>query len=170
MREKVKITGAEYQQSKAGNRMIVLSLETPTGEKIRHYITFMPTKPDITNRLLDVFFKAFEIEMGNFSFSDWIGKEAEAELVDDEWNGRTYKKVKYFIIKKFVPSPAVKKVLDDIKPQQDDEPEEPEKVPEKKPEPEPEPEKKQEDGWYEVEDFNIEDFEKEFGDGSDFTK
>lgn len=143
MREKVKIVSSEYQQSKAGNRMIVLSLETPTGEKIRHYITFLPAKPDITNRLLDTFFKAFEIKMGDFDFSGWIGKEAEAETAEEEWNGRTYKKVKYFIIKKFVPSPAVKKVLDDIKPQQqDDEPEELQKLPEHK---EVEPEKKQEE-------------------------
>lgn len=143
MRETVKITGAEYQQSKAGNRMIVLSLETTTGEKIKHYLTFMPAKPDITNRLLDTFFKAFEIKLGDFDFTGWIGKEAEAELVEEEWNGRTYKKVKYFIIKKFVPSPAVKKVIDQIKPQQqDDEPEEPEKVPEQK---EAEPEKKPEE-------------------------
>jgi len=142
MRDTVKITGAEYQQSKAGNRMIVLSLETTTGEKIKHYITFLPTKPDITNRMLDTFFKAFEIKMGDFDFAGWIGKEAEAELTEEEWNGRNYKKVKYFVIKKFVPSPAVKKVIDQIKPQQDDEPEEPEKVPEQK---EVEPEKKPED-------------------------
>ena len=156
MRDKVKITGTQFTQSKARNRMINLLLATSAGETIHHYITFLPNKPDVTNRILDSFFKAFEIKSGNFDFSDWLGREAEAELVDEEWNGKMYKKVKYFVIPRFTPSPQVQKVLDDIKPE-----EQPATEPEEKSEPEQQtPEQ--------PEEFFLEDFEKEFGDGTSF--
>lgn len=140
---RVKITHAAFEQSKAGNNMVHITLDAD-GEKINHYITNMPDKKELTTKLLNQFFDAFDIKRKNFEFDQWIGKEADAVLVDSEWNGRTYKKVKYFIIKKFVPSPEIKKVIDQIKTQQqeDDEPEEPEKVPEQK---EVEPEKKPEE-------------------------
>jgi hypothetical protein len=133
MREKVKITGTQYKNSKAGNRMIALTLETPSGERIYHYITFIPDKPDITNRMLDNFFKGFKIKSGNFEFSEWLGQEAEAELADEEWNGRTYKKVKFFVTP-FVPSAPVQKVLDHIKPQVQEE-QQPQPKPQEKPTP-----------------------------------
>lgn len=97
-RYRVRIINAEKAVSKnSGNDMIVLQLEVSGYRSlIWNYISFLPDKPEITNRMLTQLFDAFGIEEGNFNLATYIGKAGAAQIKHDE-TGRA--KIHYFIKK-----------------------------------------------------------------------
>lgn len=98
-KHRIRIKSAEKAVSKSGNDMLVLQFEVSGyNATIYHYITFMPDKPEITNRNLTQFFDAFkDIPDGDFDTSHWIGKVGATTVKHEEYNGNTNAKIGYFI-------------------------------------------------------------------------
>lgn len=97
-RYRVRILNAEKAISKnSGNDMLVLTLEV-SGQhsSLWSYISFLPDKPEITNRMLTQMFDAFGIEEGNFNLASYVGKAGAAQIKHDE-QGRA--KLHYFLNK-----------------------------------------------------------------------
>lgn len=95
---RVRILNAEKAISRnSGNDMLVLTLEVSGQHSaLWNYITFLPDKPEITNRMLTQMFDAFGIEDGNFNLASYIGKAGAAQIKHDE-QGRA--KLHYFLKK-----------------------------------------------------------------------
>lgn len=98
-KHRIRVKSAEKAVSKTGNDMLVLQFEVSGyNATIYHYITFMPDKPEITNRMLTQFFDAFkDIADGEFDTSKWIGKVGACTVKHEEYNGNTNAKIGYFI-------------------------------------------------------------------------
>lgn len=95
---RVRIASAEKAVSKtSGNDMLVIKMEV-SGFKshIWRYISFLPDRPEVTNRILTELFDSFGIEEGNFNLASYVGKAGAAVIKHDE-QGRA--KVSYFIRK-----------------------------------------------------------------------
>lgn len=95
---RVRIVSAEKAVSKtSGNDMLVIKMEV-SGQKshIWRYISFLPDRPEVTNRMLTEFFDSFGIEEGNFNLASYVGKAGAAVIKHDE-QGRA--KISYFIKK-----------------------------------------------------------------------
>ena len=95
-RYRVRIVNAEMAVSKnSGNDMLVLQLEV-SGQKgiLWNYISFLPDRPEITNRMLTQMFDAFDIEDGNFNLATYIGKVGAAQIKHDD-DGRA--RLRYFL-------------------------------------------------------------------------
>lgn len=95
---RVRIESAEKAVSKNGNDMLVLKLAVSGyNSHLWNHITFLPDRPEITNRMLTQMFDSFAIEEGNFNLASYVGKAGAAVVKHDE-QGRA--KVSYFIDKK----------------------------------------------------------------------
>lgn len=97
-RYRVRILNAEKAISKrSGNDMLVLMLEV-SGQRrsLWNHITFLPDRPEITNRMLTQMFDAFDIEDGNFNLASYIGKAGAAQIKHDD-QGRA--KLHYYLKK-----------------------------------------------------------------------
>lgn len=95
---RVRIVSAEKAVSKtSGNDMLVIKMEV-SGFKphIWRYISFLPDRPEVTNRMLTEMFDSFAIEDGNFNLASYVGKAGAAVIKHDE-QGRA--KISYFIKK-----------------------------------------------------------------------
>lgn len=88
---RVAITEIEQTTSKAGNPMLVITVQ-PNGTQmhIKHYIV----KNDYFNANMTEFFESFGIDHNDHNILGWVGAIGAAKLVEDE-NG--YMKVKYFL-------------------------------------------------------------------------
>lgn len=95
-RYRIRIKSAEKAISKKGNDMLALQFEVSGSRQILyHYITFMDSRPEITNRLLTQFFDSFPaINEGDFNMDTWIGKVGACQVKHDD-DGRA--KLHYFI-------------------------------------------------------------------------
>lgn len=98
-KHRIRIKSAEKAVSKSGNDMLVLQFEVSGYEAtLYNYITFMPDKPEITNRMLTQFFDSFkDIKEGDFNMQNWIGKVGACTVKHEEYNGNTNAKIGYFI-------------------------------------------------------------------------
>ena len=96
---RIRIKSADKAVSKSGNDMLVLQFDVSGyTENIFHYITFMPDKPEITNRNLTQFFDAFkDIADGELDTAKWIGKVGACYVKHSEYNGNVNAKVDRFI-------------------------------------------------------------------------
>lgn len=96
---RIRVKSAEKAVSKSGNDMLVLQFDVSGyTENIFHYITFMPDKPEITNRNLTQFFDAFkDIADGELDTAKWIGKVGACYVKHSEYNGNVNAKVDRFI-------------------------------------------------------------------------
>lgn len=96
---RIRIKSADKAVSKYGNDMLVLQFDVSGyTENIFHYITFMPDKPEITNRNLTQFFDAFkDIADGELDTAKWIGKVGACYVKHSEYNGNVNAKVDRFI-------------------------------------------------------------------------
>ena len=76
--------------------MLALQFEVSGSRQILyHYITFMDSRPEITNRLLTQFFDSFPaINEGDFNMDTWIGKVGACQVKHDD-DGRA--RLHYFI-------------------------------------------------------------------------
>lgn len=97
-RYRVRIVSAEKAISKnSGNDMIVLQLEVSGQQSLLwNYISFLPDRPEITNRMLTQLFDAFDIEEGNFNLASYVGKAGAAQIKHDD-DGRA--RLHYFLKK-----------------------------------------------------------------------
>lgn len=75
---RVKIVKAEYQTSKTGNRMIVLSLSVEHANDVpyMHYLSEGEYFDSMASRV----FEAFNIQVGNFNLNGWVGKVGSAHF------------------------------------------------------------------------------------------
>lgn len=91
---RVEIVQVEETTSKAGNPMIVVTVQ-PNGfeTEINHYIV----KNQYFNRNMTDFFDSFNVEEGDFNFLTWVGAVGAARLKEDE-NG--FMRVAWFLSKK----------------------------------------------------------------------
>lgn len=98
---RIRVRSAEKAVSKSGNDMLVLQFEVSGSNAILyHYITFMDSRPEITNRMLTSFFDSFkDIAEGDFNMQNWIGKVGACKVKHEEYNGDTTAKLSYFIHK-----------------------------------------------------------------------
>ena len=96
---RVRIKEADKAKSSKGNDMLILQLEVSGSTKILyHYITFMPDKAEMTNRMLTAFFDSFkDISEGDFNMNNWIGKIGAVKIKHEEYNGEMSEKISYFI-------------------------------------------------------------------------
>lgn len=96
-RYRVRILNAEKAFSQNENEMLVLMLEV-SGQRsaLWNHITFLPDRPEITNRMLTQMFDAFGIEEGNFNLASYIGKAGAAQIKHDD-QGRA--KLHYYLKK-----------------------------------------------------------------------
>lgn len=96
---RIRVKSADKAVSKSGNDMLVLQFDVSGyTETIYHYITFMPDKPEITNRNLTQFFDAFkDIADGELDTAKWIGKVGACAVKHSEYNGNVNAKVDKFI-------------------------------------------------------------------------
>lgn len=93
---RVQIKSADKAFSKAGNEMLVLEvLVSGTSKIIKHYITFLPDKRDVTNRSLTSLFNSFGIQYGNFDLNSYIGKAGAAHIETPA--GEEWERIKFFI-------------------------------------------------------------------------
>lgn len=89
---RLRIKDAEKAVSKTGNDMLVLTLEVSgMRSTIRHYITFLRDKPEITNRNLTNVFQSFGIT--DFNLAGYRGKAGAGYIEKDG----EYDRIKYFI-------------------------------------------------------------------------
>jgi hypothetical protein len=96
---RIRVKSAEKAVSKSGNDMLVLQFDVSGyTETIYHYITFMPDKPEITNRMLTQFFDSFkDIADGELDTAKWVGKVGACSVKHEEYNGNVNAKVDRFI-------------------------------------------------------------------------
>lgn len=96
---RIRIKTADKAVSKSGNDMLVIQFDVSGyTETIYHYITFMPDKPEITNRNLTQFFDAFkDIADGELDTAKWIGKVGACSVKHSEYNGNVNAKIDRFI-------------------------------------------------------------------------
>ena len=97
---RIRIKSAEKAVSKSGNDMLALQFEVSGSNKVLyHYITFMESNPQLTNRLLTGFFDAFkDIKDGDFNLAGWIGKVGACHVKHEEDNGYGEReRISYFI-------------------------------------------------------------------------
>lgn len=87
MIKKLRITNAYKDVSQRGNDMLVIDFDT-VDERIRHYLVFMPDRPELTTRLFDEFMASFP-EITNYDTSTWKGYQGAGEIADN--------RVQYFI-------------------------------------------------------------------------
>ena len=100
---RIRIKAADKAVSSKGNDMLVLQFDVSGyADTVYHYITFMPDKPEITNRNLTQFFDAFEAfanlkddELMNTT--NWIGKVGACIIKHEEYNDNVNAKVERFI-------------------------------------------------------------------------
>ena len=95
---RIRVISAKVAKSKAGNDMLALRFDVSGITTIlSHYITFLPDRPELTNRLLTQFFDSFpDIPCGNFDFSQWIGKMGACVVTKDR-NNPARTRLYYFI-------------------------------------------------------------------------
>lgn len=95
-RYRIRVKSADKAISKSGNDMLALQFEVSGSTQILyHYITFIDSKPEITNRMLTQFFDSFkDIEDGDFNMAHWIGKVGACQVKHDD-DGRA--KIHYFL-------------------------------------------------------------------------
>lgn len=75
---RVRIAKVESQQSKTGNRMIVITLAVEHSNNVpyMHYLS----EGEYFNSMASRVFDAFTIQRGNFNLLSWVGKEALAHF------------------------------------------------------------------------------------------
>lgn len=90
-----RIKSVEKQISKSGNDMLKIVFEVSGHTSwLFHYITFLPDRPEITNRSLTALFDSFGIAEGDFNTQNWVGKVG-AGMVKHDDEGRA--KVAYLV-------------------------------------------------------------------------
>lgn len=96
---RVRIKDVDRAVSKNGNDMLVMQFDVSGySGLLYYYITFMPDKPEITNRNLTQIFDSFaDIKEGDTITSHWIGKVGACKVVHEEYNGEKTAKIKRFI-------------------------------------------------------------------------
>lgn len=96
---RIRIKSVDTGKSRNGNDMLTLQFEVSGQNSLLfHYITFMPDKREITNRMLTQFYDSFkDIPEGDTNLANWIGKVGACKVKHDEYNGNTTAKVSYFI-------------------------------------------------------------------------
>jgi len=96
----VQIEKAVETVSDSGNQMIRMSLNViGYNVKVRHHLTFSPKHRVLVNKVLSDIYSSFNISVGNLDPQTWIGKIGVAKLEQDNFNGRTFMKVAYFLKK-----------------------------------------------------------------------
>lgn len=98
-RYRIRIKAADKALSSKGNDMLALQFEVSGSKQILyHYITFMDSNPEMTNRLLTQFFDSFkDIPDGDFNMANWIGKVGAAQVRHEDYKGSPRAKIHYFI-------------------------------------------------------------------------
>ena len=97
---RVQIERAEEAVSASGNQMIQMVLRVlGYSNRVRHYLTFSPKNRFIVNKALGDIYSSFDIAEGNLNAKTWVGHIGMAKLETDEFNGRAYNRVGYFLIK-----------------------------------------------------------------------
>ena len=96
---RIRIKDAQKAVSKNGKDMLSLTFDVSGyNNKIFHYITFLPDRPEITNRNLTQFFDSFkDIPEGELDMTKWIGKVGACHVKHEEYNGNQKAVVHYFI-------------------------------------------------------------------------
>ena len=97
---RIRIKSAEKAVSKSGNDMLALQFEVSGSKKILyHYIVFMESNPQLTNRLLTSFFDGFkDINDGDFNLAGWVGKVGACHIKHEEDTGYGEReRISYFI-------------------------------------------------------------------------
>ena len=96
----VQIEKAEEAVSASGNQMIRMVLGVlGHANKVRHFITFSPKNRSMVNKALSDIYSSFDIPEGNLDEKTWIGHVGVAKLEPDEFHGRAYNRVAYFLTK-----------------------------------------------------------------------
>ena len=95
-RYRIRVKSADKAISKKGNDMLALQFDVSgQTQTLYHYITFLDSRPEITNRMLTSFFDSFkDIADGDFNMTKWIGKVGACQVKHDE-EGRA--KLHYFV-------------------------------------------------------------------------
>ncbi len=96
---RIRVKSAEKAVSKTGNDMITLQFDV-SGQSRTLYsnITFLPDRPEITNRNLTQFYDSFkDIPEGNTDIASWVGKVGACHIKHEEYKGKTNEKLHYFI-------------------------------------------------------------------------
>lgn len=98
-RHRVRIESVERAVSKSGNDMLTIKLAVSNySAHLFHYITFMPSNPQMTNRMLTQLYDSFkDIPEGNTDIASWVGKVGACMVKHEEYNGNMSAKISYFI-------------------------------------------------------------------------
>lgn len=97
---RVRIKSATGKKSNAGNQMLEIILEVSGyNSSLYHRITFLPDRPEITNRMLTQFYDSFkDIPEGNTDMTGvWVGKVGACKVKHEEYNGDMQARVSYFV-------------------------------------------------------------------------
>ena len=97
---RVQIERAEEAVSASGNQMIQMVLNVLGHDnRVRHFITFSPKNCFMVNKALSEIYSSFDIPEGNLDEKTWVGHVGVAQLEPDEFHGRPYNRVAYFLTK-----------------------------------------------------------------------
>jgi len=98
-RHRVRIESVERAVSKSGNDMLTIKLAVSNhSAHLFHYIIFMPSNPQMTNRMLTQLYDSFkDIPEGNTDIASWVGKVGACMVKHEEYNGNMSAKISYFI-------------------------------------------------------------------------
>ena len=91
---RVVITGTEEKLSKAGNKMLVITLRP---SRTKRSIKYFLVDGEYFDRNLTSIYDSFDIPEGNMDFISWVGAMGAASIGSDDAG---YPKIKWFINKK----------------------------------------------------------------------
>ena len=95
----VKIESAVEATSILGNQMVKMILNVIGHNAKEHHLTFSPKHKKIVNKALSEIYSSFSIPSGNLNPQTWIGKVGFAQLEPDEFEGKPYNRIAYFLTK-----------------------------------------------------------------------
>lgn len=89
-----RIKQAEKLKSRSGNDMIVVEIELYGYQTtLKHYITFLPDRPQFASRMISQMFESFPSISGTKDTSKWAGAVGACEVVYEEYGGMMKPKI-----------------------------------------------------------------------------
>ena len=97
---RVRIRDAEEKVSKAGNDMIVLTLDVSGhNSTLWYYLVFTKDNPQMVNQKLGQIYSSFGITPGDMNTENWKGKVGACRVKHELYNNEKQAKVSYFLSK-----------------------------------------------------------------------